>query len=285
MQFSEQVIEAIKYLILGLIQGITEVLPISSSGHVELAKILLGMQRQEGLLFLILVNTGSLFAFLLFYSKDLWRIVRDFIRHLRHPETREMSGPNYHYAWKLVVASIPAGIVGVLFSDLIDNLMIEYNILLSGVGLLFTATILYLIGYRRYRHGLPNLNYKEAGIIGLGQAIAILPGVSRSGLTTAIALKKGLSIDAALKFSFMMYIPISLGSILLYLKDIVVDDYMLPSGEYVVYYLIAFVAAFVATLVAFKVIFNIFRTNKLKYFSYYCFAMAFLSIVLFIARQ
>jgi undecaprenyl-diphosphatase len=285
LPFSEQVIEAIKYLILGIIQGVTEVLPISSSGHVELAKVLLAMDRQEGLLFLILVNTGSLLAFLFFYSKDLWRILKDFIRHLKHPETREMSGPNYHYAWKLVVATIPAGIVGVLLSDLIDRMMIEYNILLSGVGLLFTATILYLIGYRRYRHGLPTLTYKEAGLIGLGQAIAILPGISRSGLTTAIGLKKGLSIDAALKFSFMMYIPISLGSILLYLKDIVVDGYALPGAEYAVYYLIAFLAAFVSTLVAFRFIFNIFRTNKLKYFSYYCFAMAFLSIVLFIVRQ
>jgi undecaprenyl-diphosphatase len=285
LNLPESVLEAIKYIILGLIQGVTEVLPISSSGHVELAKMLMNLNQQEGLLFLILVNTGSLLAFLFFYSKDLWKIVRDFMRHLMHPETREMSAPNYYYAWKLVIASIPAAIIGILFSNVIDAMMIEYNILLSGVGLLFTATILYLIGYRRYRHGLSTFTFKESLLIGLGQAIAILPGISRSGLTTAIGLKKGLSIDTALKFSFMMYIPVSLGSILLYLKDIVVDGYALPGPEYLWYYLLAFIASFFATLLAFKFIFNIFRTNKLKYFSYYCFAIAFVSILLFIVNQ
>ncbi|MCK7486899.1 MAG: hypothetical protein MZU97_16400 [Bacillus subtilis] len=123
-------------------------------------------------------------------------------------------------------------------------------------------------------------------LIGIGQAVAILPGISRSGLTTAIGLKKGLSIDTALKFSFMMYIPISHGIDFALLERYrLTDGYALPAPEYLWYYLLAFIAAFFATLVAFKVIFNIFRTNKLKYFSYYCFAMAFLSIVLFIARQ
>jgi undecaprenyl-diphosphatase len=284
----QEFVEALKYLLLGLIQGVTEVLPISSSGHVELSKFLLEMDFAENLMFLILVNTGSLLAFLVIYFKDLLRLVKDFFIYLKHPETREMTSPNFHFLLKLGVASIPAALVGVLFSDFIDQMLATYSILLSGVGLLLTATILYLIGYRRYRHGLSSISYKESFLIGLAQAVALVPGVSRSGMTTAVALKKGINIETALKFSFMMYIPISIGSIFLYLiKAALMEDStstLLPGSEYVMYYLLAFVGAFIATFFAFKVIFNIFRTNKLKYFSYYCFVIGLLSILLFIMQ-
>jgi len=278
-------IEALKYLLLGLVQGVTEILPISSSGHVELSKYLLDMEFSEGLLFLVLVNTGSLAALIFVYFKDLVRLVKDFFIYLKHPETREMTSPNFHFAIKLVIASVPAAIVGLLLNDFIDQLLDEYSILLSGVGLLVTATVLYLIGYRRYRHGSGSVSYKEALLIGLAQAVALVPGISRSGMTTSMGLKKGLNIETALKFSFMMYIPISIGSILLYLLKITQMESLselFPSSIYYLYYGLAFIGALIATYLAFKIIYNVFRSNKLKYFSYYCFVVALGSIALYL---
>ena len=280
-----ELIELLKYLFLGLVQGVTEILPISSSGHVELVKYVLGINLTEGLLFLVLVNTGSLAALILVYWKELIRLVKDFFIYIRHPETREMTSPNFHFAIKLVIASVPAAIVGFVLSDMIDKVLDQYSVLLTGVGLLVTATVLFLIGYRRYRHGESTISYKEALLMGLAQAVALVPGISRSGMTTSMALKKGLNIETALKFSFMMYIPISIGSILLYLIKIMTSDSLstlIPSTMHILYYGVAFVGALIATYLAFKVIYNVFRTNKLKYFSYYCFAIGLFSIFLYL---
>jgi len=276
--------EAIKYFFLGIIQGITEVLPISSSGHVELAKTLFNLQVDEGLLFLILVNTGSLIAFFLIYFKDIVSIVRSFVLYLFFPSKRDEYKEGFEYALKLLIASIPAAILGLLLSDVIDSLLLEYNVLLTGVGLVFTGTILMLVAQGKIKKGFTQVTYLDALLLGLAQGVAIMPGVSRSGTTAATALKRGMGLDSALRFSFLMYIPISIGSLLLYFTDFTSSDLVLPGSEYLIYYILAFVGAAVATFFAFKFIFNVFRTGKLIYFSYYCLIVGVLSMTLYIIR-
>lgn len=275
-------LEAIKYLLLGIIQGITEVLPISSSGHVEIAKVLFQMQVDEGLLFLILVNTGSLLAFLIVFIRDIFNIAEDVITYILVPTRRNDSKDGFTTFIKLIIASIPAAVVGILFNDQIDALMREYNVLLSGVGLLFTATILLLTSQGKIKKGYTHISYVDSILLGLAQGVALVPGISRSGATTTTALKRGVGIDSALRFSFLMYIPVSVGSMLLYLLKLSDEGLGLPSNEYLLYYALAFGGAFIATFIAFKFIFNIFKSGKLKYFSFYCFLLGFLSIVLYI---
>ena len=276
--------EAIKYLLLGIIQGITEVLPISSSGHVEIAKILFQMEVDEGLLFLILVNTGSLIAFIFVFFRDIINIAEDVMTYVFMPTRRHDSKDGFETFIKLIIASIPAAIVGILFNDQIDALMREYNVLLSGVGLLFTATILLLTSQGKIKKGYTHISYVDSILLGLAQGVALVPGISRSGATTSTALKRGVGIDSALRFSFLMYIPVSIGSMILYLSKLSEEGLGLPSNDYLLYYGLAFGGAIIATYIAFKFIFNIFKSGKLKYFSYYCFGLGLLSIILYIVK-
>lgn len=274
-------VEALKYLLLGLVQGITEVIPVSSSAHVILFEILLKTTVNEGLLFLILVNSGSLVAVLCFYSKDLWVIVQDSLKYIFTPKSRPLTKRNFIYALKIVLATIPAGLFGILFNDIIDQLMITYKLLLSGVGLLFTGTMLYLLSQRRYKKGQTDFSFKEAELIGLAQMVAIVPGISRSGMTTAMAIKQQISVDSALRFSFMLYLPVSLGSLLLYVIELFSSSHVDLGNQYILYYGLAFAGAFFASLFAFRFIYDIYRSRRLKYFGYYCFLIGAICIVLY----
>ncbi|MBN2504311.1 MAG: undecaprenyl-diphosphate phosphatase [Bacilli bacterium] len=279
------VLEALKYLFLGIVQGITEVLPISSSGHVEFFKEVVGLEIDEGLLFLILVNTGSLITFVFVYRHKLAQLIKDFFLFVFVPEARNESKSGFYYVLKLGVASIPAGIVGIIFSSHIDRIMIEYNVLLSGVGLVFTGTILLILAITKLRKGNTLVSWMDAIFMGLAQAVALVPGVSRSGMTTSTALKRGHSIDSALDFSFLMYIPVSLGSLLMIIVDIAQEGISVPSSAYYIYYAIAGAGAIIATYFAFLVVFNAFKTGKLKYFGYYCLLAGVASIIIFIMKN
>jgi len=277
-------IEALKYFILGLIQGITEVLPISSSGHVELVKAIIHIDFDQDLLFLVLVNTGSLVTIIFLYFNRLVSIIKDFFLYLFKKSTRETTRIGFGLGLKLIVATIPATIVGLVFKGMIETLMIQYNVLLSGIGLIFTGNILFLVSAKRIRRGFTQITYKDAILVGIAQSIALIPGVSRSGMTTATAINSGMGIDSALNFSFLMYIPISIGSLLLSMKDIFDTGVSIANSAIYIYYLLAFVAAVFATYVAYKLVFNIFKSGKLKYFVVYCILIGLVSIGLFIFR-
>jgi undecaprenyl-diphosphatase len=279
------VIEAIKYLLLGLVQGVTEVLPVSSSGHVELAKALFNLDIDEGLLFLILVNTGSLIAVFIVFFKDIVKLLVEFFQFLFVSDKRETTRTSFDTVLKIGLASIPAGIIGIIFSDAIEAVLKEYNVLVSGVGLLFTGTLLLLASQRKIKNGSTRITYLDAILIGAAQAVALVPGISRSGSTTTTALKRGIGIDSAVKFSFFMYIPVSIGSLLLSVVDVAQTGVEIPNASYLFYYFLAFVGAIVASWIAFKVIFNIFKSGRLILFSVYCFAVGFISIALFIIKS
>ncbi|MFA5380673.1 MAG: undecaprenyl-diphosphate phosphatase [Candidatus Izemoplasmatales bacterium] len=277
-------LELLKYLILGMIQGITEVLPISSSGHVELFKLLLNMQIDEGLLFMILVNSGSFLVFLFVYRKDLRDMIVGFFRFIFVPKMREIDKQQFFFVLKLGIATIPAAITGFLLKDYIDQGLILYGGLFSGVGLMVTATVLLLISQNRFLSGHKEITFKDAVFIGLVQAITPLPGISRSGMTTVAAIKKDVQIDSAIRFSFLLYIPLSVGSSALLIAEIFEVGFEMPSSEYCLYYVAAFLAAIIFTVVGFRIIKPIFKTGKLRYFSFYCFGAGLLSIILFLLK-
>jgi len=276
------ILEAIKYIILGLIQGVTEVLPISSSGHVEIAKALVNLQEDEGLLFLILVNTGSFVTLFLIYFKKLWQIAVDFVLYIFKKEGKEAHLEGYKFFIKLIIASIPAGLIGIFFNDQLDQLTQTYSTLLAGVGLLITGTVLVLAATRRVKKGKTQINCKDAIVVGIAQGIAILPGVSRSGMTASTAIYRGMGVTTALDFSFLLYIPASIGSILILIYKSTKEGLGLENNIHLLYYGLAFITAMIATYFAYKLIFNIFRTGKVRYFGFYCLIAGFFAIGLYI---
>jgi len=271
MEWINELWTLIKYLILGVIQGVTEPIPISSSGHLVIFRDLFGVVA-EGLSFEILVNFGSLIAVMAVYRKDIMRLIQNGLLYIIKRE--EAAKEDFQFILFLVIATIPTGILGLLFEDVISNSLsvagtVGYTLLLTGVAL-------WIIRNLRGRKNDGDLTMKDAVIVGLAQAVALVPGVSRSGATIVAAMLLGMKQETALRFSFLLYIPVSLGVTVLSVSDIVndpnFDALMIP-------YAIAFMASVIATFFALKWFINVMRRGNLKYFAYYCFIVGFLVIL------
>ncbi|MEK4542862.1 MULTISPECIES: undecaprenyl-diphosphate phosphatase [Bacillus] len=267
----EQFYYVLKYLILGLFQGLTEPIPISSSGHLVLAQHLLGL-KIEGFSFELLVNSASLLAVLLIYRNDLIRLTKNGLSYIF---TRaEDAKSDFFFIIYLVIATIPAGVIGVLFKDYIDQYL--KGVKMVGVSLLITAVGLWIIRNLRGRKNDGDLSIKDAIIVGLAQACALIPGISRSGATIVAAMLLGMKQETALRFSFLLYIPVSLGGLLLSITDIANDPNL---DTLFVPYVVAFIATFIMTYISLKWFMNIMAKGNLKYFSFYCIIVGVLTLI------
>lgn len=261
----------LKYLLLGIVQGVTEPIPVSSSGHLIVAQRLMGME-QNGLSFEILTNTASLIAIVFIFRKDLQRLIVNGLSYVRtrRPEFKS----DFMFILYIIVGTIPAVIIGLLFKDQIEEIFASVRTV--GVALLFTGVALWLIRNLRGRKLDNDLSFKDALIVGLAQAVALIPGISRSGSTVITSIAVGMKQETALRFSFILYIPISLGGMVLGVSDIASDPDFAPLF---IPYLIAFIATLVCTYFAMKWLMNIMARGNLKYFAYYCFVVGILLLV------
>ncbi|MEJ8307389.1 undecaprenyl-diphosphate phosphatase [Saccharibacillus sacchari] len=261
----------LKYLILGIVQGATEPIPVSSSGHLIIAQRLLGID-QAGLTFEILTNTASLIAIMFIYRHDIGRLIVGTWQYIRTREAKYKS--DFMFAMYVVIGTIPAVIVGLLFKDWIEDTF--SSIKTVGVALLVTGLALWLIRNMRGRKQDGDLKARDALLVGLAQAVALIPGVSRSGSTVITSIATGMKQDTALRFSFMLYIPVSLGAIVMGLPDIIstseAPGMLLP-------YVLAFVATLIVTYFAMKWFMGIMAKGNLKYFAYYCFIVGILLLI------
>ena len=268
----EDIILLLKYIVIGLVQGFTEPIPVSSSGHVMIASEILGMGEQ-GFTFAILTNTASLLAILFIYREDLIRLISNFFAYLKTKNTRYKA--DYMFCWYIVIGSIPAGIGGVLLSDFIAE---SVSMTWIALMLFVTGIALFLIRNMRGKKKDADMTMKDAFIVGLGQAVALSPGISRSGATIITGIARGLSQETAMRFSFMLYIPVSLGSIVLGITDFLDEpnkaDLALP-------YTVTFIATMIMTYFAFKWFMGIMKSGKLVYFTYYCFLVGALLLIFF----
>lgn len=261
----EQLWLTIKFLLLGLFQGLTEPIPISSSGHLLIAQYFLDVEIEGSTsTFALLVNSASLLAVLIIYREDIKRLVINGLKFFKEktPETRR----DFMFVVYLVVATIPAGIIGVLFQDTIDDYL--STVVTVGVTLIVTGLALWLIRNMRGQRKDGNMTMKDALIIGGAQAVALIPGISRSGATIVAAMARGINQETALRFSFLLFIPISLGGAVLSVTDIVNDDNL---STMAVPYIMAFVGSLVASYFSLKWFMNIMAKGQLKYFAIYCF--------------
>ncbi len=270
----EELLLIIKYAIMGVIQGFTEPIPISSSGHVLIVKHLFGIEI-EGLSFEVFVNFASLLAVLLIYKKDIVQLAGGVLRYVR---TRDAdSRKEFHFFLYLILATIPAGIIGVLFNDVISESL--SGIYVIGITLIVTSVALWAIRNLRGRKQDADLTVRDAIIVGLAQAVALIPGISRSGATIVAAMGLGMKQDTALKFSFFLYIPISLGSMVLEAPTLAED--LRVNTNLIVPYLLAFVGSLVASYYSLRWFMGIMARGNLKYFAVYC-LIAGLAVILFL---
>lgn len=281
----ETLIQIIKYILLGIVQGLTEVLPVSSSGHVAIVQMIFQIDTDRGILFLILINVGSLVAILIHFRKLVIRLIKNFVRYVFFPESRTETEDDYLYCLKIVVASIPAGIAGFALSGIINDIYAQNTLLVVGLGLLVTSTLLFLVKDASGINGRQNVTFRDAMTIGFGQMFAIVPGLSRSGVTTTTGLQRKLSMETSLVFSFMLYIPISIGSFLKYFIEWAANPagfdlgFDIANGMQYVFYLFALIFSFIATIFSLKFIFKLFRRGKLVYFSIYTFVLGMMALV------
>ena len=256
-------------LILGLLQGLTEYLPVSSSGHLAIGSALFGIEGEENLAFTIVVHVATVFSTMVILWKEIDWIFKGLFKFQMNDETR--------YVINIIISMIPIGIVGVFFKDEVEAIF-GSGLLVVGCCLLLTAVLLTFSYYYKPRQKA-EISKKDAFIIGLAQACAVLPGLSRSGSTIATGLLLGDDKAKLAQFSFLMVIPPILGEALL-------DGMKLMKGEAIagdipaLSLIVGFVAAFVSGCLACKWMINIVKKGKLVYFGIYCAIAGALTLIL-----
>lgn len=262
-----------KYVILGIIQGFTEPLPISSSGHLRIFKSIFNSDILNDMNFEIVVNFGSLIAILILYRKEIISIIKDFFSYLKTKEDKYKT--NYKYAWLIVVGTIPAAIFGLFIKDIIEQ---HFTTKLVGLMLIITSLLLYIIKDIKGNKDKEDMTFIDALKIGLFQVVALLPGISRSGATVVGGMKSNLKRETALNYSFMLYIPISIASMILGVSDLINAGNL---SEVFIPYLVSMIAAGFVTYFAAKLFIDIMKKGKLIYFSIYCFIVGIITFIVF----
>lgn len=266
----DRIVELIKYLALGVIQGITEILPVSSSGHLVLFQHIFGL-KLPGLGFEMFTNMASLIAMIVYFRKDIWALIIGDIKFVFKKDQSHKE--SFEYTVKLLIAIIPIGIAGLLFKDYMD----QFKSLLSvGIALMVTGLLLFSIYKKSISDdGKTEITYQDALAIGLVQSVAILPGVSRSGSTIVGGLFRKISIKSLLKFSFLCYIIISIPTSLLSILDLIDSN---ESIDYLGYFL-AFGITLITTYITATLVMSKVKTKHLLYFSIYVCTVGILALI------
>lgn len=286
-------------IVMGVVQGLAEFLPISSSGHLALFKNILNLDLEAagGLLFDIMLHFGTLVAIFIVFWKDIkklivegFRIIGDFFINVgrffkniigksKEKEKIEykkvVDGAYRKFVMMVIVSTIPTGIIGVLFDSFIEKA--SSDILVPGIGLLFTALLLTIADHTEAGRKRPNqISYTEAGIVGVAQGLATLPGISRSGTTIAVCLKLGFDKNFAVKYSFIMSIPAVLGAVVLKLKDFAEIKF---DTAMIINYSVGTVISAVIGYICIKTMLVIVRGKKFTGFAVYCFIVGTIAVI------
>ena len=253
-------------VILGIIQGLTEFLPISSSGHLEIGTVLLGINSTNNLAFALVVHFATCLSTMFVFYKEIFSLMKGFLEFKWNDSTQ--------FILKIIISMIPIGVIGLLFESEIEALF-RGNVFLVGCMLILTSVLLFITRYITQASG--EVTFGKSLVIGLAQSIAILPGISRSGFTIVMALMLGVSREKAAKFSFLMVLLPITGVSLLKIKE-----YMeFPNSEQEVNTLalfLGFIAAFISGYLSCRWMLKIVKKGKLIYFSIYCFFLGLTAI-------
>lgn len=258
--------ELLKYIIIGFIQGITEPLPISSSAHMIFINHYLKLEPLS-LSFEIIINFASTLAIIIFFFKDIKSLIINTLK--RKKDERY----NHTYFYKLLIASIPAGLVGIFFHDVIDEYFMNFTS--ASFCLLITGILLFLsILFLNKTSNFKEITYKNAFMIGSFQAVALIPGISRSGSTLTAGLSEDINIKTTLHFSFFMYLIASFGSIILSIFKL--NDFNLNFS----YTFFSFISAFFGTTISINFFYKKLNKKMLIFFMIYCFTLGIINLLI-----
>lgn len=257
--------DLLEAIILGIIQGLTEFLPVSSSGHLELAKALFGDTSvpQESLTFTVVLHAATALSTIVVFRKEIAEIFRGLFQFKWNEEMQ--------FSVKIVLSMIPAVVIGLAFEKELESFF-GGKVLLVGFMLLVTAVLLLLAD--KAKNTNKSVSFKSSVIIGISQAIAMLPGISRSGATISTSVLLGVDRTKAARFSFLMVVPLILGKVA---KDILSGDINFQSSE-IVPLSAGFIAAFISGLLACTWMIALVKKSKLSYFSLYCAIVGLIAI-------
>ncbi|WP_067144844.1 undecaprenyl-diphosphate phosphatase [Pseudotamlana agarivorans] len=258
--------EIIDAIILGIIQGLTEFLPVSSSGHLEIGKAILGedLEAETSLLFTVVLHFATALSTLVVFRKDILDLIKGALKFQWNEDLQ--------FVTKIVISMIPAVIVGLFFEEQLEQLF-GGNIMLVGFMLIITAILLYFAD--KAKNTNKKVSFKDAFIIGVSQAIAMLPGISRSGATISTSVLLGNDKTKAARFSFLMVVPLIFGKIA---KDVLSGDLAYDSSNFTSLS-IGFVAAFIAGLFACTWMIALVKKSKLIYFAIYCAIVGLIAVL------
>lgn len=253
----------LQYIILGIIQGFTEPIPISSSGHLVLFKNLFDFQVLDDLSYEIILNFGSFLAIFFLYRKRIFALIHDFFLYIKSKDQKYYK--NFKYSMYIIIGTIPAGVLGLLFKDKIAYF--GNNVKIIGVALLVTALALFSIRNLNGKKNKDEITYKDAVKVGLFQAIALLPGISRSGATIVGGLLSDIKKEDAVDFSFMLYLPISFASMIPGTADLISNPKL---STLILPYVLGMIASMIVTYFSTKLFLNLVKEKKMIYFVIYC---------------
>lgn len=267
-------------IILGIIQGLTEFLPVSSSAHLVLTPYFLGwkLPEEEAFIFNVLVQNGTLLAVIVYFWRDLTAIATGFVRGLL--SGKPFGNEHARMGWYLILATIPAGLFGLLFKDVIEAAF--SSALMTAVFLFVTAGLLLLVEYiGKRKRSLAELNWKDALVIGGFQMISVFPGVSRSGSTIAGGMARNLDRPSAARFAFLMSIPVMLAAGLLETVSLAQSP---DVGRLLPVVLAGFLTAAVVGYFAIRWLIGYLMRHSLKAFAVYCLALGAVTLVVALIR-
>jgi len=253
-------------LVLGLIQGLTEFLPVSSSGHLEIAKALFGDNSMpaDSMLMTVVLHGATALSTIVIFRKDILEIFKGLFQFKWNEESK--------FSLKIIISMVPAAIVGVVFSDELETLF-GGQLMFVGFMLLLTGALLFLAD--RAKSTDKQVGFVHSLIIGISQMIAILPGISRSGATISTAVLLGIDKEKAARFSFLMVVPLILAKVA---KDILSGEITADSAQ-MMPLSIGFVTAFITGLLACTWMIKIVKNSKLSYFAIYCIIVGSVAII------
>ncbi len=256
----------IEAIILGIVQGLTEFLPVSSSGHLEIGQVLLGTDINQSLTFTVVVHGATVLSTIVVFFSEIIKLLKDGLT-LRDKEST-------HYILKILISMIPVLIIGLLFKDQVEQLFLG-NLKFVGSMLILTAVFLALASLKR-KEGHKSIPYLDALIIGIAQAIAVIPGISRSGATISTGILLGNKREDVARFSFLMVLLPIIGANLL---DILQMENSGGSTISAMVLIAGFLAAFISGLIACRWMINIVKRGKLVYFAVYCVILGTIAII------
>ena len=258
--------DVIDSIILGIIQGLTEFLPVSSSGHLEIGKAILGDNSvpKESLMFTVMLHFATALSTIVVFRKDIFSILKGLLFFKWNDDTKFIS--------KIVVSMIPAVVVGLFFEEQLEQLF-GGNILLVGCMLIVTAILLFLAD--KAKNTNRKVSFKNAFIIGVSQAVAMIPGISRSGATISTSVLLGNDKTKAARFSFLMVVPLIFGKIT---KDVFSGELSFENHN-ITALLLGFMAAFISGLFACTWMMALVKKSKLSYFAIYCVVIGLIAIL------